>query len=352
MLRVNGLHAAVEEFSIDLGGLSVLTELATGPFTLTPLLAALGGASSVVALGQDSRFASFEYARKQLESLASSLGVASRITCERKAGVHLHGPYNLVTNLGAVRPIDRSTLGLMAPPFCVALMWEPWEYRSSDLDLFECRRLGIPVIGTNESHPMINTMSYVGLLAVKLLTDLKVDIPHGVIALVGTERFTDAVKSCLTALGTQVRQFRVSTEQTDERQVAELGVGSCTPENYDAIVIAHQDPTLSSTHTALVDLAITAVRHDVPVVNICGVSEDARRRGVDSSRIYPSLARAQGCMSVTTGELGYGSVLRLHAGGLRAAQVVCRAMETGLSLEAAIDASVGSGFGLSLEGVV
>lgn len=49
------MKAAIETFELDLAGLTVLTEAATGYCALTPVLAAVAGADRVLALARDSR---------------------------------------------------------------------------------------------------------------------------------------------------------------------------------------------------------------------------------------------------------------------------------------------------------
>jgi len=51
----------------------------------------------------------------------------------------------------------------------ISLMWEPWEYRESDLDLSYCWKKGIAILGVNEDNEILNIMKYVENLIEKII---------------------------------------------------------------------------------------------------------------------------------------------------------------------------------------
>ncbi len=50
-------------------------------------------------------------------------------------------------------------------------MFEAWEFRPRDLDMEACLRRGIPIVGVNERHPSVDVFSFLGPLCVKQLHD-------------------------------------------------------------------------------------------------------------------------------------------------------------------------------------
>ncbi|MGE4553904.1 MAG: hypothetical protein AB7D57_12395, partial [Desulfovibrionaceae bacterium] len=168
-------EAAIRRFGLDLNGLVVLTEAATGHFALTAPLAALAGADRVLALGRDSRFGSAEQAHEACRRVARAWGLdEDRLEfLDDRRDPRLREA-DVVTNLGALRPLDREFLSRLGPCAAVPLMWETWEFRPADLDLEACRRSGIPVLGTDEHHPDLGIFDYVGVCAVKLLLEAEV----------------------------------------------------------------------------------------------------------------------------------------------------------------------------------
>jgi hypothetical protein len=71
------MRRAVEECRLDLSGAVVLTEAATGPYVVTPVLAALAGAADVVALTRDTRYGTAAEVTRQTLALAAAAGVAA-----------------------------------------------------------------------------------------------------------------------------------------------------------------------------------------------------------------------------------------------------------------------------------
>ena len=64
--------------SLDLSGLNVVTEAATGAFAVTAAIAALAGAE-VQAIAADSQYGSFDDARIATLSVAAACGVEPRV---------------------------------------------------------------------------------------------------------------------------------------------------------------------------------------------------------------------------------------------------------------------------------
>ena len=137
-VRRSLLHA-VETMELDLDGVTVLTEAASGPFVVTALAAALAGADQVIACTRDSRFGTADEVRDYTGAWAADLGVASRIDVRIGPAASAAPAAELVTNLGFVRPIDADFVAALPTGAAVSLMFETWEHRTSDVDLDACR---------------------------------------------------------------------------------------------------------------------------------------------------------------------------------------------------------------------
>ena len=157
------MEKIIEDLSLDLMGIRVLTEAASGPFVVTPLIAARAGAERVVAVARDSCYGRAQEVKEYVETWARWLGVDDQVTVSSAAARTHAGAADLVTNLAFVRPIDDDFVSRLPNDAVIALMWEPWEHRPEDLDLEACRRRGIPVLGTNEFNSLVK-YSYLCLL--------------------------------------------------------------------------------------------------------------------------------------------------------------------------------------------
>lgn len=165
------MRAAVARLRLDLRGLSVLTEAASGAYAVTPVLAALAGAERVDALTRDTRYGSAEQVAAQTLALAALAGAPGRIRIHTARSPALLAGADIITNSGHVRPLDAAAAAHVRPGVAVPLMYEAWEYRPTDLDLGALKARGALVAGTNERHPAVGVFDYLGAMAVKLLHD-------------------------------------------------------------------------------------------------------------------------------------------------------------------------------------
>src|SRR5262249_23463108 len=109
------MRESVERCRLDLSGAIVFTEAASGPYAVTPVLAALAGAERVHALTRSSPYGTVEAIAEQTEALAQQAGVGGRISVVTEKRSDLIRRADIVTNSGHVRPLDAETIGWMKP---------------------------------------------------------------------------------------------------------------------------------------------------------------------------------------------------------------------------------------------
>ncbi len=334
--------AAVARTNLQLNGLRVLTEAASGAYASTPLIAALAGAAEVVAITRNSRWGSVDEVVSNCQRLSRAAGVQERISYvtehsdDRIKGCHL------VTNLGFVRPIDRSLIAKIHPVGSVALMWEPWEYRENEIDLNSLREFDIPIIGTNESHPWVRTLDYLGPTVGRLLLDAEIEVAGSRILLVGADPFGAAVEAWLRSCGAEVLRADLRSWSDLASEAAEKELA------FDALVLVeHKNPDPIASDGQKAGLLALA-RWGAPLIHVCGAVDRSVVNGLGVSMI-PDVDVPFGFMAVTTAHAGARPVVDLHAAGLKSAELVVRARLQGLSRLDAVSRSVESGFGLELE---
>ena len=315
------MREAIEAFGLDLAGLTVLTEAASGPFVVTPLLAALAGAEEVLALTAPSRHATVEQVTTLTRDYAARYGVDRRIAVITDRADKRLAEVGPATNLGFVRPLDRELLERLGPGAAVSLMCEPWELRPGDVDLEACRALGIPTLGTDEDDGRLRMFDYLPVLARKLLDELDVELRDARLVLVSAGRFTAALERGLAAMGAEVACFAPG-DAAFEAAVRDA----------DAIVIADypgSGPILGP-HAPFTAGDLRASNPTLALAHIAGdvVLEDDERGRIAYApeRIAPA-----GTMSVTAGELGPRPVVNLHCAGLRVGAELSRARQRGLA---------------------
>lgn len=323
---------------LDLRGLEVLTEAATGPFAATAALAALAGADEVVALAGDSSFGSAEDAFAATARLAEELGVANKLRFVTSLSAELVHAADIITNCRHLRPLDRSIVGLMKPQAVVPLMYEGWEHRSGDVDRAACEERHIPLLGTNEMDPRVGVFDYLGPAAVKLLTQCGFEVLRNHILLVCDNPFQSHMQEHLTRFG--------ATVETVGNLNDELPGGPV-----DVVLVAAkpgEQPTIGVTEAQRLAIAYPGTC----VVQFWG---DLDRTALLSQglSVWPLDSPGPGRMGILLSDLGPEPAVRLQAGGLKVGELLARVRQADDSPQGcnrAIRAAVEAGFGSLLDG--
>lgn len=296
------MKKAVAKFGLNLTGKRILTEAANNAFLWTPIIAALGGAECVYAITATSRYASAEEVMRETKFHAERLGVANCIeisTCKHEEYIE---SADIITNLGFVRPIDGWMVERFKSDAVICLMWEPWEFRSTDIDLTACRRKGIMVLGTNEQDPQLQTSRYVAMTVVKLLLENNVEIYDTNILLLGNGHFIQKTRSLIESMGARVV---FSPEACSDM----LDCIVCLEHESDICLIGNE---------GLVDLMAFPATPPL-VIHVCG-NIDIEHVCAAGAMLVPSYPASPGVMSFTTDHVGPKPVIDLHTAGLKVGQ--------------------------------
>lgn len=302
------MRAAIARCRLDLSGLTVLTEAASGAYVVTPVLAALAGAARVIAVTRTTRYGTAEEIRRSTLALARRAEVDDRIEIVAEKTAALVGQADIITNSGHVRPIDAEMVGWMKAGAVVSLMYEVWELRPGDVDLGACRARGIPVAGTNERHPLVDVFSFLGPLAVKALHDAQVPVYGSRVLVLCDNPFAPLIAPYLARAGAEV--------ELQERTAEARG------RDFDAVLVVLR-PMSSPVFAAADARRIAELAPEATVVQYWGDVDRAAcaRAGLD---VWPPEAPAPGHMAVLLSAIGPEPIVRLQAGGLKAGEVLAR----------------------------
>jgi hypothetical protein len=316
------VERAIGAFDLSLSGLRILTEAATGYYKLTPLIAALAGAEHVYALAADSRYGRACEIREETLRLAVLWGVGERVSVLLSREDQRVVLADVVTNLGFVRPLDANFLRRLKSGAVIPLMWETWEYRAEDLDLMECRRLGIPVLGTNEHHPDLRIFEYIGHIALKMLFAVEIEVFRSRVVVVGGGEFAEQVVAALSNAGAEVARV-----DPGERGALASDTSKSALRQADAVVVIEhhsrrmligQDGDISADELYELNRAAT-------IIHICGGVDEAALRATGLN-CYPGTFATAGYMSVATDYVGPRPLIDLHTAGLKVGEEMARAM--------------------------
>jgi hypothetical protein len=318
------VRGAIERVGLDLRGHTVLTEAASGHYALTPLIAALAGAEKVYCVGRDTRYGSAHEVAHELRNRCAMWGASNRIDLPLDRASTPLADVDIVTNLGHVRPIDRPLLTRLKQGAVVALMWETWEFRAADVDLVACRELRIPLLGTNEHHVDLDTMGYIGPVAIKLLFSAGIEVRRSRIIVAGTGEFANIAAKALAANGADVISIDVG-------DVGSLASALDVLQPADALLVVdhHSGRDLIGDSGELSAAAIAAANPCLAVIHICGgVDRTALAR--HGLTVAPQEFASSGYMSVATDYVGPRPLIDLHTAGLKVGQAMRQATARGL----------------------
>jgi hypothetical protein len=305
------MSAAIDRTALDLSGLTVLTEAATGAYVVTPVLAAMAGAD-VYALAAGTTYASSEEIQKPAIELARLGAVADRIHLVYDKDHAIVATADIITNSGQVRPIDAEMVAHMKPSCVVPLMYESWEYRYADVDLQACRARDIIVAGTNERHPDIDVFSFLGQMAIMQLHHAGIAVRGSNILLLCDNPFAPFIASDLRnahAIVTEAHQL----------------IADAVSPHCDAVILAmhpREVPVFASAEAELLS-------ERAPGAVLIQYWGDADRAALAAAGVpvWPLRAPRTGHMGVLPSALGPEPIVRLQAGGLKVGQVLARGID-------------------------
>lgn len=331
------MRSVIEDLNINLKGMNVLTEAASGPFAVTPVLAAMAGANQVVAIGKNSTWGKVDEVSKHLHTLSCEAGCLGRITVSDRPAIEHASNMHIVTNLGFVRPINAALVAKLPADSAVPLMWEPWEYRAEDIDLQACQARGIPVLGTNEAHPRLSIFAYLSRVVERLLYERDIEVERSRLLLISSAPFGPAIEQGLRRSGAHV--FRVDPVDAMHWVTESMSYF----ENLDALVVAeHRSRGVIIGRGGLSAQALKDA--GVEIIHLCG-SVDEKEMVATGLCKHPLRKVPQGVMTVTTDYVGPRPVIDLHAAGLAVAAHMVRSLRSGMTPDQAKAEVVASGLG-------
>jgi hypothetical protein len=301
----------IQFFDLDLSGLTVLTEAASGPYVVTPVIASLAGARKVLAITTDSRYARASEVIKQTRALELLCRARPAEISTRRARLPA-AEADIVTNLGFVRPINSAFIARMKSSAVVPLMYEAWEFRPGDLDLEACRQRGIPVAGTNEDFPGLEVFAYCGWLALKLLFEAGIEIHKTGISIISSDNFGQVLKRRL--------------ELNDAKVTLAL---RCLPKvlrKCDVVIVAdyaREGMIIGTGGDITVEEFARAAPHATVIQFVGQVDvQGLQKQGIS---VYPGIDLGPHRMAKTLADLGPRPVVELHTAGLKVAELLWKA---------------------------
>jgi hypothetical protein len=330
-MLIDKLIKQVDALELDLKGRTVLTEAATGPYIVTPVLAALAGAK-VFAYSRTTRYGTVEEVFAMTQKLSNGYkDFPLDIYYIDSLEPQYINAADIITNSGHLRPLNESILQHAKDGLVIPLMYEAWEWREADMDIAYIRKRGFQVVATNERHPEIDVFNYLGDMALKQVFDAGICPYRNKFVLLCNNDFGPFIAKVLARVCERLAvidrdenkgkyaleqidwiggfpEFRVPAEYRDAEAIIFTAypfdrnwIGNNTEINIDQIKSSIKDPV---------------------ILRYCG-DLDENYLTEKNMRFFPAHVHS-GHMGILPSAVGYDPIIRLQSGGLKAGELMLK----------------------------
>ena len=305
------LQKALLDFDLNLKGLKIFTEIASGSYQYTSIACLLAGADIVYGIVKDSSYGKKEDVISDVFKIGKQFNVSDRLVSVFSKDKDYISNCDIITNSGFVRPIDRKTISYMKPTAVIALMFECWEFNDKHLDLDACKEKDIIVVGVNEHHHLLNLFSAFPYKICKLLFDANMSIYNNKILLIASGEVGDLIS-----------QFFLKNDIFYDRISFDDNLRSCPKlSKYDTIVVAelyHKDIDIISKNGFI---STKKLKESNPLVQIVYSYGSINREDIHSNNLalYPEDDR-----NVIGDYLSSEIPIRLNVASLKVGEIISR----------------------------
>jgi hypothetical protein len=315
------IEEIIASYRLNLDNLVVLTEAASKNYVVTPIIAALAGAK-VFAITYDSKYGSFKQVKDYTNCFAEFCGVEENISVINDKNKKIVNQANIITNLGFVRPIDKSLIEMMNKRAVIPLMYESWEFRGSDLDIKSCEENGILVMATNEEASELNLFDYCGPLCLKMLFKLDLEVNKNNILIVSSDKFGIKLKTFLIAHGAEVKLINSFKNYTNQKELSEYDVIIIADYLSKGVIIGDDTAQINSNH----------ISKNTSIIQFAG-DVDINRLKKAKIPFYPRKRLGNNRMGMTFADLGPKPLIELNGAGLKVGELMARARLRGITID-------------------
>lgn len=323
------ISSAVERLKLDLRGITVLTEAATGAYVVTPVIAALAGAR-VFAYTKNTRYGSVEEVRSLTYDSLKSLGLnESTVTVMDELTPEIIAQADVITNSGHLRPLDVQKLQYAKKGAVIPLMYEAWEWRNADVNLEVVREKGLQLGATNERHPDIDVFNYLGDMALKLIFDAGLCPYRNKFVLISNNDFGPHIAEVLTKVCDRLAVCDTNAHRDAYSHLNIDWIGDFPefeiPDSYrnaEAILFTaypFTDTWIGDQSSPIsIDKIVSSFNHPF-ILRYAGHLDE--EKCADKIRFYPAVVKP-GHMGILPSAVGFDPIIRLQSGGLKAAELM------------------------------
>ena len=313
---------------LDLKNKTVITEAATGPYFVTPFIAAMAGAE-VTAFVKDTKYGRSDEVISMNEKIRNEFLSDSVINFTDILDENILQRADIITNSGHLRPLDENKLKYVKSECVIPLMYEAWEFRASDLDIQFCKKNNIKTGATNERHHFVEVFKYLGDMGIKLILDSGLSLYKNKFVLICNNDFGPYIANALikTCENVGVIDYPERIHLYD-KDIDHIGVfpDLNIPEKYkdsEGIIFTAYpfDNNFSGTKGSEIEADKLLTEFNEPFVLRFAGDIDTEALTAADIPFYPEEVK-KGHMGILPSDIGFDPVIKLQSGGLKAAQLM------------------------------
>ncbi len=308
-----------ETLKFNLSGYTILTEVGSNHYLYSPIIPLLCGADHVFAYVKDTKYGKGSVIKEQCIEIANFIGLSNKLTIgENNFDYEWISKSDIVTNSGMLRPLDKKKLSYFKKKSVIPLMFEAWEFRESDIDLNECKKLGIKIAGTWENHPKIRVFDSVKMLCLKMAFEAGYEIQGNTIFVWSDDHFGELIVDSFNTNG--ANKCYLSTDKLLLNDVIS---------EIDFIFFADYDEK-ENLFELLNFKHLTEQNYNFGIVHLFGNINTDLFKELDIN-IYPDFNGNSEQMSFTLSHVGLLPILKLQIAGYRVAYEMLNNQITSIS---------------------
>jgi hypothetical protein len=328
-MLIDKLVRQVKVLDLNLKNKTVLTEAATGPYIVTPVLAAIAGAK-VFAFSKTTRYGTAEQVFAKTRELADNFKeFPLDIHYTERMSPEIIAQADIITNSGHLRPLNEAMLSHAKNQLVIPLMYEAWEWRDADMDIKYIRKRGFKIGATNERHPDVDVFNYLGDMALKQIFDAGICPYRNKFILLCNNDFGPFIAKVLAKVCSGLAVIDKDEHRKNYNADEIFWIGGFPdfqiPEFYrdaEAIVFSAYpfDQPWIGEKTPVSIRQILSQLSDPLVIRYAGDINESDLQN-KNARFFPQHVPS-GHMGILPSAIGYDPVIHLQSGGLKAGEVL------------------------------
>ena len=304
----NIIKKSIRDTNLDLCGQTILTEVGSGYFVFTPIIALMANAKKVYAWVKDSRYGTAKDISIMCDNLVQEFEISNKIEYGINVRPEKHiSEASIITNLGFVRPINEYFLNHVSENVSISGMCEAWELRPADINLKLCKEKDIRVAGTWENHPDLKIFDGCGHLAIKMVNEAGYELYQNNIIVWSNDNFGEVISSAFERFGAKKV---IKTTNIDDLY------NNITETDFVFFCDYHEQRKILGDGGFIDILKLYELNRGIGIVHLYGDIDNDKVKN-QNIHIYPNKRGQASIMTFTLAHLGPIPIINLHAAGLK-----------------------------------